>query len=40
MLLALIPAMIVIPQPDLGTALVYVAVGFTILFFAGTRGSS
>ena len=36
MLLALIPAMIVIPQPDLGTALVYVAVGFAILFFAGT----
>jgi len=36
MLLALIPAMIVIPQPDLGTALVYVAIGFAILFFAGT----
>ena len=36
MLLALIPALIVIPQPDLGTALVYVAVGFAILFFAGT----
>jgi rod shape determining protein RodA len=36
MLLALIPALIVIPQPDLGTGLVYVAVGFTILFFAGT----
>jgi rod shape determining protein RodA len=36
MLLALVPAMIVIPQPDLGTGLVYVAVGFTILFFAGT----
>jgi len=36
MLLALIPAMIVIPQPDLGTALVYVAAGFAILFFAGT----
>jgi rod shape determining protein RodA len=26
----------VIPQPDLGTGLVYVAVGFTILFVAGT----
>ena len=26
----------VIPQPDLGTALVYIAVGFAILFFAGT----
>jgi rod shape determining protein RodA len=36
MLLALLPAMIVIPQPDLGTGLVYVAVGFTILFVAGT----
>jgi rod shape determining protein RodA len=36
MLLALIPAMLVIPQPDLGTALVYVAAGFAILFFAGT----
>ena len=36
MLLALIPALIVIPQPDLGTGMVYVAVGFSILFFAGT----
>ncbi len=36
MLLALVPAMIVIPQPDLGTALVYVVVGYTILFVAGT----
>ncbi len=36
MLLALLPAMLVIPQPDLGTALVYVAAGFAILFFAGT----
>ncbi|HLJ01902.1 MAG TPA: rod shape-determining protein RodA [Solirubrobacteraceae bacterium] len=36
MLLTLIPAMIVIPQPDLGTGMVYVAVGFTILFVAGT----
>jgi rod shape determining protein RodA len=36
MLLALIPAMLVIPQPDLGTGMVYVAVGFTVLFFAGT----
>jgi rod shape determining protein RodA len=36
MLLALVPAMIVIPQPDLGTALVYVVIGFTILFVAGT----
>ena len=36
MLLALVPALIVIPQPDLGTGLVYVAVAFTILFVAGT----
>ncbi len=36
MLLALVPALIVIPQPDLGTGLVYVAVGFTMLFVAGT----
>ena len=36
MLLALIPALLVIPQPDLGTGMVYVAIGFTILFFAGT----
>jgi rod shape determining protein RodA len=36
MLLALIPALIVIPQPDLGTGLVYVAVAFTILFVVGT----
>ncbi|MDQ6746172.1 MAG: rod shape-determining protein RodA [Actinomycetota bacterium] len=36
MLLALVPALIVIPQPDLGTGLVYVAVAFSILFFAGT----
>ncbi|MDQ6817669.1 MAG: rod shape-determining protein RodA [Actinomycetota bacterium] len=36
MLLALIPAMVVIPQPDLGTGLVYVVVGFAILFVAGT----
>ncbi len=36
MLLALVPALIVIPQPDLGTGLVYVAVAFMILFVAGT----
>jgi rod shape determining protein RodA len=35
-LLAVLPAMMVIPQPDLGTALVYVAAGFAILFFSGT----
>jgi rod shape determining protein RodA len=36
MLLALVPALIVMPQPDLGTALVYVVIGFTILFVVGT----
>jgi rod shape determining protein RodA len=36
MLLALLPAMIVIGQPDLGTGLVYVMVAISILFFAGT----
>jgi rod shape determining protein RodA len=36
MLLALVPAMIVIPQPDLGTGLVYVTIAFAVLFFAGT----
>ncbi len=36
MLLALIPALIVIPQPDLGTGMVYVVIGFTVLFIAGT----
>jgi rod shape determining protein RodA len=36
MLLALIAALLVIPQPDLGTGMVYVAIGFAILFFAGT----
>ncbi|HTU94791.1 MAG TPA: FtsW/RodA/SpoVE family cell cycle protein [Solirubrobacteraceae bacterium] len=36
MLLAIVAALLVIPQPDLGTGMVYVAVGFSILFFAGT----
>jgi rod shape determining protein RodA len=36
MLLAVLPALIVIPQPDLGTSMVYVAIGFTVLFVAGT----
>jgi len=36
MLLALVPALIVIPQPDLGTALVYVIVGLMVLICAGT----
>ena len=29
MLLAIVPALLVIPQPDLGTGMVYVAVGFS-----------
>jgi rod shape determining protein RodA len=33
--LAALPAVIVMAQPDLGTALVYVVVGFTVLFVAG-----
>ncbi len=36
MLLALLPALIVIAQPDLGTGLVYVTVAFATLYFAGT----
>jgi rod shape determining protein RodA len=36
MLLALLAAMIVIPQPDIGTGLVYVTIAVAILFFAGT----
>jgi rod shape determining protein RodA len=36
MLVALIAALIVIPQPDLGTGMVYVTIGFAVLFFAGT----
>ena len=38
MLLALIPALIVIAQPDLGTGLVYVAIALSVLVFAGTSG--
>jgi rod shape determining protein RodA len=36
MLLAVCAALLVFKQPDLGTGLVYIAVGFSILFFAGT----
>jgi rod shape determining protein RodA len=36
MVLALVAAMLVIPQPDLGTGMVYVVIGFTLLFVAGT----
>ena len=37
MLLALVPAMLVIAQPDLGSGLVYIAILVAILFVAGTR---
>ena len=37
MLLALVPAMLVVAQPDLGTGLVYVAIAIALLFVAGTR---
>jgi rod shape determining protein RodA len=35
MLAALIPAMFVIAQPDLGSGLVYITIAFTLLFVAG-----
>ena len=35
LLMALLPALIVIGQPDLGTGLVYVTIGVSILFFGG-----
>jgi rod shape determining protein RodA len=35
MLAALVPAMLVIAQPDLGSGLVYIAVAVTVLFVAG-----
>jgi rod shape determining protein RodA len=35
-LLALIPAMLVVAQPDLGSGLVYLAILGTVLFLAGT----
>jgi rod shape determining protein RodA len=37
MLLALVPAMLVIAQPDLGSGLVYIAIAVSILFVAGTK---
>ena len=37
MLLALVPAMLVIAQPDLGSGMVYVAIAVTLLFVAGTK---
>ena len=36
MLVALVPAMLVIAQPDLGSGLVYMAIAFMLLFVAGT----
>jgi rod shape determining protein RodA len=36
MLLALLPALIVIAQPDLGTGMVYIGIGTMVLFIAGT----
>jgi rod shape determining protein RodA len=35
-LAALVPAMLVIAQPDLGSGLVYMVIAFTLLFVAGT----
>ena len=37
MLLALVPAMLVIAQPDLGSGLVYITIAVAVLFVAGTK---
>ena len=37
LLLALVPAMLVIAQPDLGSGLVYLAIVLALLFVAGTK---
>jgi rod shape determining protein RodA len=37
MLLALLPTMLVMLQPDLGTSIVYVAIALMLLFVAGTK---
>jgi rod shape determining protein RodA len=37
MLLTLIPAVLVIVQPDLGSGLVYIVIGLAVLFIAGTN---
>ncbi len=37
MLLALVPAMLVVAQPDLGSGLVYVAIALAVLYVAGTK---
>jgi rod shape determining protein RodA len=36
MALALIPALLVMAQPDIGTSIVYAVIGFVVLFVAGT----
>jgi rod shape determining protein RodA len=36
MLAALVPAMLVIVQPDLGSGMVYIVIAFTLLFIAGS----
>jgi rod shape determining protein RodA len=36
-LLALVPAMLVVAQPDLGSGLVYLAIVLAVLFLAGTK---
>jgi rod shape determining protein RodA len=37
MLLALVPTLLVMAQPDIGTGIIYVAIALTLLFVAGTR---
>ena len=37
MLLALVPTLLVMAQPDLGTSIVYVTIALALLFVAGTR---
>jgi rod shape determining protein RodA len=37
MLLALVPGILVVGQPDLGSGLVYVAIALAVLFVAGTK---
>jgi rod shape determining protein RodA len=37
MLLALIPAMLVVAQPDVGSGMVYLAIAVAVLFVAGTK---
>ena len=37
LLLALVPAMLVVAQPDLGSGLVYLAIVLAVLFVAGTK---